>query len=361
MSSPHRDESPEAINWSERLEALFDRHRYPGTKKLLVGLLIVSVVAGMTLTPWVFLLVPVWLGRLFFVKESSAGLAQWRAEFIKGFQEDREAVRRKRDAKLQRSYRQTAIKGATKGVVIIAVIALFFGVLAILSWLSTGKPDLRNMPLSDLLAIAAMVAVFAAFLASWIAVFDLSELAAMRREYPLLALPHLAITGAMTGALASGACCYLWHSWLHDIPSREAIWPSLEIWALIGAVIGGIGHPWWRFVGGVGNSIDFLANAAMRGKAVVVGAFWAALGGLVSYITWNYAFKSYEPDGATMHWVLVVIGGCLGFYWGLGRGVGPIWNALTGPPKLTKADLVHGTANLADEDDAARAARGGRR
>jgi hypothetical protein len=91
--------------------------------------------------------------------------------------------------------------------------------------------------------------------------------------------------GAIAGAIIGPVCFFLWHWWwLNDLGSMAAIWPSLRTWLLVSAGIGAVGNPWWRLAGGLGNSIDFLANATLRGKVLVIGLFWMVVGGVVSIL-----------------------------------------------------------------------------
>ena len=118
----------------------------------------------------------------------------------------------------------------------------------------------------------------------------------------------------------------------------------------------------WSTMVTVGGAINFMADAGSRGLLVVIGLWWAAVGGALLTFTWWFAFMDSKlTNNATINWIIVIVGNAVGLYWMFARGLGPAWKAITGPAKLTEDDLVHGRADLADEEEAARVARGGRR
>jgi hypothetical protein len=363
MSSPPGDELLEDFSWSERFKTLLDPRQYPGTKALLAGLVILSTVAGIYVHPLVLLLVPFWLYNLFFAKESSAYLKELRAAPVKGFRESMESAKRKRQAKLELSYTQTAIKGALQGLAFFAVIAGGFAVI-ILFGILFNEADFTKlaMPMGEAIATAAVLAGIAAFLALSSAFADVSRLAAKRNEYPVLAVPYLAIVGAIVGAIMAAPSWLAWHWWWQDLRSQgnAVALSSFETWLIIGAALGAVGNPWRRLVGGVGNSISFVANASVRGKMLVTGLWWAAVGGFVLWGTWSYT-HGLKPNETKDYWIGIIGGGAVGLYLMFARGLGPAWNAISPPAKLTEDDFVHGRGRLAPEDEAARAARGGRR
>jgi hypothetical protein len=357
MDSPHRDEWPD-INWSERLKTLVDPRQYPLTKALLILLVILTATVGIYADPLVLLFVLFWLGGLFFAKESSANLTGLRTATLEGLREGRENYREAKRKIQALSYRQTAIKGALQGLTYFALAAAVVVVLFLLS-----KPDFTKLAMTakEAIATAAIVAGFAGIMALGGALVSASWLAAVRKEYSLLALPYLAIIGAIAGAIMGPACFFIWHwLWLNDLGGMAAIWPPLRTWLLVSAGIGALGNAWWRLIGGVGNLIDFLANATMRGKVLVIGLFWMAAAVTLFIVGRNLDSDSFGPDGRTVYWAIVVIGFFIGVFWFLGRGLGPARNALKGPAKLTKDDLRLGGADIAAKDEAARAARGDR-
>jgi len=187
-----------------------------------------------------------------------------------------------------------------------------------------------------------------------------------RHEFLTLVVTGFVIQGACAGAGFLILCLFGWLEW-QGMPVFA--WNSMPQVIIIGALLGVAFELWrkfarprgWTATVTIGAVIGLLANVASRGKLLVIGLWWIGVGGIVLLITWGYARTEFKPEDATWHWIVVVIGAAVGAYWLFARGLGPAWNAIATPARLTDDDFVHGSADLADEDEAVRAARGGRR
>ncbi len=95
-----------------------------------------------------------------------------------------------------------------------------------------------------------------------------------------------------------------------------------------------------RLVGGA-------AEAAARGKVLVVGLWFAALGFVLLWICGPPLITLLSPPAAApIVWLLPAIGTAVGAYLFLARGLGPIWNALSWSP--LRGD-THGDSRTATE------------
>jgi type IV secretion system protein VirD4 len=140
--------------------------------------------------------------------------------------------------------------------------------------------------------------------------------AGRRRDYPWLAAISDLAAGAIIGAIVS------W-SVLSTQPNLEG---NGFAWIPACAAVGGGLNLWRRSARG-GRLNLFLAEIAARSKMIVVGSWWAIVGGLILRLTWNPHFESYVSD--TVRMAVLSFGSGLGLYLLFARGLGPIVSALS--------------------------------
>ena len=140
--------------------------------------------------------------------------------------------------------------------------------------------------------------------------------AGRRRDSPLLSAIYDLAAGVIFGAIAS------WLA-LSIRPNNESNWLA---WISICAAICG-GMNLWRGSSRGGKLARFLAEMAVRGKTIVVGSWWAILGGLILRFTWNNPFESYASDAGRT--ALLFFGSGVGSYLLFARGLGPVAGALS--------------------------------
>jgi type IV secretion system protein VirD4 len=140
--------------------------------------------------------------------------------------------------------------------------------------------------------------------------------AGRRRDYPLLSAIYDLAAGLITGATVSWLV-------LSTRPNIEGNWFT---WIGVCAAIGGGLNLWRRSARG-GKLVLFLAEMAARSKTIVVGCWWAIVGGLILWFTWNNPLESYASDAGRT--AILLFGSGIGLYVLFARGLGPIVSALS--------------------------------
>ena len=136
-------------------------------------------------------------------------------------------------------------------------------------------------------------------------------------------------------------------------PRSPAKYENAALVASIGSAILATWWLWYRWQAPTGRRGGFslsrviggAADAAGRGKMLLVGVWFAAVGFFVLYISFSMSAPQLTSGAATFgDFVFLTIGLALGGYWFFARGLGPIWSALS-RPRMT-AD-THGSARFA--------------
>jgi type IV secretion system protein VirD4 len=173
-----------------------------------------------------------------------------------------------------------------------------------------------------LIGSALFVGIFSGFLA-------LCAHAYTRRELLPLVVFGTIVQGATLGGALLVLALWVWSKWQGGI-SLSWDWTLL---VFIGAVFGAAFELFRRFArprgwATAGRSIGLLAEAAGRGKVVVVGLCFGAIGfGLLS-LSARPLLAALRNGGAPGDWVLPGVGFAVGGYILLARAVGPVWTAL---------------------------------
>jgi hypothetical protein len=263
------------------------------------------------------------------------------------------------------SYLREAIAGFAGGFFVAGLLATLVAlgagpVVAFAAWLEAFKNGVNLLGAFELAFV----------LGAGLAFFIICNHAYERREF----FP-LAVTGIVIEGVAIGACLQLavesWLEWQYGTNHSWEIylsWHSIPTVWVGGAILVVAFELWrkfakprgWTVMVTVGSAIGLMANIANRGKMFVVGLWWTAVGGFVLWGSWSYV-HSLKSGQTTEYWIGIFVGGAVGAYFIFARGLGPAWNAISPTAKLTEDDFVHGRGRLAPEDEAARAARGGRR
>jgi len=140
--------------------------------------------------------------------------------------------------------------------------------------------------------------------------------AGRRRDYPSLSAIYDLAAGVIFGAIVS---------WL-VLSARPSVESNWFMWIGTCAAIAGGLNLWRRSTRG-GKLVRFLAEMAARSKTIVVGSWWAIVGGLILRFTWNNPFESYMSDAARM--ALLFFGSGIGLYLLFARGLGAVVGALS--------------------------------
>jgi type IV secretion system protein VirD4 len=140
----------------------------------------------------------------------------------------------------------------------------------------------------------------------------------------------LEVWGAMT--VACGSCTILvlgsWWFWLQYATGGSSVNAGLSVGRLVGGA----------------------AEGAMRGRALVIGLWWVAVGSYVLWVIWQSHFLDSFPNESQT--LLRIIGTALGAYWLLGRGLGPIRSAIAWSTLSTES---HGRARIATRRELSKA------
>ncbi|HMA70997.1 MAG TPA: type IV secretory system conjugative DNA transfer family protein [Xanthobacteraceae bacterium] len=160
--------------------------------------------------------------------------------------------------------------------------------------------------------------------------------AGRRRDYPLLSAIYDLAAGVIAGATAS---------WF-----VLSIRPNIAVDRFTGiGVCAGIGGALnlWRGSAPGGKLARFLTDMAARSKTMIVGSWWAIVGGLILWFTWHNPFESYTSGTARN--AALFFGSAIGSYLAFARGLGSVVGALRlshpainteGPgPAATASDL----------------------
>jgi type IV secretion system protein VirD4 len=155
------------------------------------------------------------------------------------------------------------------------------------------------------------------------------------RDYPLLSAIYDLAAGVITGATVSWLV-------LSARPNVEGNWFT---WISVCAAIGGGLNLWRRSAPG-GKLARFLTEMAARGKTIVIGGWWAIVGGLILRFTWNNPFENYASG--TARTAILFFGSGLGLYLLFARGLGAIVSALSLSPLRTVTGGREHTATASD-------------
>jgi hypothetical protein len=235
-----------------------------------------------------------------------------------------------------------------------------FGVFAFISFI--GALAALTKPITSERA-SLFVFEWGLAIALLISLLSLCSHARRRREFRFLAIGGTVLAGALVGALYFTGFLYMWV--LFDQTVEARFFPWMNTILIVGAAIGGTFNYWRCFIRTrgegmtvtIGKTLDLTSSILSRGKLVALSLRWVILGSFIVMIDLWLVMDILPRDQFTP--LLVVVALSLpALYWILARGITPAWHAVIGPKRLTKDDLVHGHADVADEDEAGRAARG---
>jgi hypothetical protein len=160
--------------------------------------------------------------------------------------------------------------------------------------------------------------------------------------------------------------------WTHKLqgtydqpPLDELLSPStLFLAAVVGGGLTAAFHYWRKYVRPrdetvvetIGKVLYAIAAFLSRGKLVMMKLIWVIIGAVYGIIDVYITFGVFSSAMARV--IVVILLGLPGLYWFFVRGAWPTWDTIFGARTLTKKDLRLGAADLANKEDAARAARG---
>jgi type IV secretion system protein VirD4 len=336
MSSSERPEL-EGIDWSGRFKTLWSL-QYPKTKLLLIAGVAFGAWSGVQGDWNYFLVLPVCLYALFFVKEHSEGLSNYVEEWRKGKTPTPERPRTNIDH--LKEFANSWFVGAVLLTLLVYHTSYLF---------DPGEPDpLKSIGIGTALGFVAVAHDKIRFIAPFRiveSILDFILVLPLRNGLILSAVvtPLYALT---KGTPLVSLVHFPWPDELVRVFLRTVlVWWPIDIVlhaidrfllpALSGSRLFGRGLP------NVSDVINFSVSLANRGHTFVVG-LWYVVGGLLLIVIAQDVFTT--NDLAWVRYAAIAYG----VYLVVARGLGPIWNALSWS-KL-KAES-HGRARMATANE----------